>query len=306
MTRNIRLGLIGFGRWGKNYFRTIESVPLVSIDKISTKNSNPELCSSWKGAHTNDWKSVISDSKLDGVIICSPPDTHFEMASFALKNRMPVLIEKPITMNFEDAYELASLSKQNKTLCMVDYIHIYSEAYQKLKQATALLGEIHTVVTEGLSIGPFREDVPVIWDWGSHDISMCVDLIGSDLEIISVSRVKHEKIHNNSEIISVTLKSPTCASISCTFGNASSFKSTKFNVNCELGSLSYDGIQHKLDITSNEGSLLYSYVANKTPLLCLVEIFTSSIASRSFSHPSLKLSCDVTKVVERIFNRIHI
>ena len=59
--------------------------------------------------------------KVDGVLVATPNNTHYHIAEIALKRGVPVLIEKPITTNYEDAIKLCDLAQKNNTFISVGY-----------------------------------------------------------------------------------------------------------------------------------------------------------------------------------------
>ena len=50
-----------------------------------------------------DWKTAVSRSDVDMVIISTPPSLHADMALFAIENGKHVLCEKPLAHTLEDA-----------------------------------------------------------------------------------------------------------------------------------------------------------------------------------------------------------
>lgn len=109
---------------------------------------------------TNDYTELVGE--VDGVIIATPPDTHFEIASYFLKLRIPVLCEKPISNKYDEARELDELSKFHNTPCLVNQTRRFFPTYQKIKNLIAAgeLGEL-TKIT-------FHEGVDFDWPAASR------------------------------------------------------------------------------------------------------------------------------------------
>ena len=57
--------------------------------------------------------------------------------------------------------------------------------------------------SEGGGLGPFRENISGLWDWGPHDISMCLDIVGSMPLNIFAEKLKQ---NNNQEICKLAQK----------------------------------------------------------------------------------------------------
>ena len=56
--------------------------------------------------------------------------------------------------------------------------------------------QIKSIKTQASNFGPVRRDTPVIWDWGSHELSILISLVGSKPQKIKIKRtmnIKNEK-----------------------------------------------------------------------------------------------------------------
>mgnify|MGYP003630617742 CR=1 FL=1 len=150
-----RLVHVGKGPWGTNYLKTYKKFPVVI-----------------QVAERGTWQSLI-DSRPDGVVICTPPSTHIEIARHALELGIPVMIEKPLALAFSEASVLGQYSSP----ILVNHLYLFSAKYQALKQAVQNK-RIKTISTTGIGTRS-HEGYSVLWDYGPHDISMILDLIGS-------------------------------------------------------------------------------------------------------------------------------
>ena len=66
-------------------------------------------------------------SKLDAVIVCSPTATHMEVVMLCLEHKIPVMCEKPLSMNVKEiaeAYKYAE-QKQVPLLCGLSFFFLY-------------------------------------------------------------------------------------------------------------------------------------------------------------------------------------
>lgn len=121
--------IVGYGNIGKVYFKILKNISRVKkiyiIDKYEDKK---------KGIHS---LSSFKRKKIDNVdyaFICSPSHLHFNHASYFLRCKIPVLIEKPFVLKIKHAYELIKLSKQNKTICCSVFQNRYNKSILKLKK----------------------------------------------------------------------------------------------------------------------------------------------------------------------------
>ncbi len=74
-----------------------------------------------------DYRKLLSEVKLDGVIVSSPHTFHYEHAKAALEAGCHVMVEKPFTTNSKDAKELVELANKNnlKSKC-VTWLELYA------------------------------------------------------------------------------------------------------------------------------------------------------------------------------------
>lgn len=177
--RALRIGLIGLGRWGKRYVVALLQMPDVELVGIAGRAHQFDcLDDSLKGSFDEDWRVVCLDPSLDGIIVATSPESHYEVVKFALERGLPTLVEKPFTLSASETDELHYLSRKQNVLCMVNYIHLYANGYKDLKKNVGACGRVREIYSESFAYGPFRSGASVLWDWGCHDISMCIDLLG--------------------------------------------------------------------------------------------------------------------------------
>ena len=170
----LNLALIGVGKWGKNYLRAVQGIRHGQIKYIVSRDSN--IIKSLEGTyiHVSDYHDLLQCSDLHGVIIATPSSSHYEIVNFFLEKNIHVLVEKPLTTSYEDAKKLHALFTRRRSIVMVGHIYLHHPAFQKLVSLIPSLGKISKIFMESGNYGPFRTDASALWDWGPHDISMCL------------------------------------------------------------------------------------------------------------------------------------
>lgn len=175
----LTIGLIGAGRWGQVYLRTLALLQeRCRLTHVAT--SRPEAVSRYPQPVTvmPDWRALIR-AECDAVIIATPPAVHAEMVEACLEARKPCIVEKPFCLDPDTAERLSRRIDASGVPVLVDHTHLFHPAYEALKRALERSREpIRTIVSEGMGFGPFRSGVPALWDWGPHDVSLCLDLMG--------------------------------------------------------------------------------------------------------------------------------
>ena len=117
-----KTGLIGLGTISQYYINGLHESSLLNL--VATCDLNEKAYS--RALFSNipfykDYKEMIEKEKLDYIIISTPPNSHFEIAKYALEHNVNVLIEKPATTSLEELEYLLELTKKKKLIFHVMY-----------------------------------------------------------------------------------------------------------------------------------------------------------------------------------------
>lgn len=187
--KSVRVGVIGCGYWGPNLIRNFNELPEASVVAVADfradrlemiRNAYPHV------AVTDDYRMLFS-MNLDAVVIATPPNTHFPLAQECMQNGLHVLIEKPMTLNSQDAQALIDLSEAKGVTLMVGHTFEYNPAVRMLKEIidSGELGSIFYLDAVRVNLGMFQKNLDVLWDLAPHDISILLYLL--EFDPISVS-----------------------------------------------------------------------------------------------------------------------
>ena len=187
----LRIGAIGGGYWGPNLIRNFVEIPnavLVAVADLSQDRLDHLQARFPQIQHaTKNYKDLF-EMDLDGVVIATPPDTHFPIAADCIQHNLHVLVEKPVTLNSADAASLIDLAHKHDRVFMVGHTFEYNPAVRALKEMidSGELGEIYYIDAVRASLGLFQTKANVLWDLAPHDISILRYLLGADPETVSV------------------------------------------------------------------------------------------------------------------------
>ncbi|MBN3039010.1 MAG: Gfo/Idh/MocA family oxidoreductase [Candidatus Omnitrophica bacterium] len=186
----VKIGIIGCGYWGPNYLRNFmqlkDSEVLIccdlrreNLDKVKKHFHTVEL--------TTDYNQVLRDRMIDAVVIATPAKTHYKIAKAALAKGKHVLVEKPLTLTYNESKKLVDMARKKEKMLMVGHTFLFNPAVRKLKEYISKgdLGEIYYLHATRTHLGLVRKDVNASWDLVPHDISIFSYLL--DESPISVS-----------------------------------------------------------------------------------------------------------------------
>jgi hypothetical protein len=139
--KTIRLGIIGAGGVTQSKhlpaiwrLKTIwEPIEVPAIVK-RTERDGRRIAEMYGCRWYADHKEMLDREELDGVIVASPDDLHYEHAMACLERGLHVLVEKPITRSLVQSEAMCRLADQKSLVLMTVANKRYSPPYRRAKQ----------------------------------------------------------------------------------------------------------------------------------------------------------------------------
>jgi predicted dehydrogenase len=208
--RALRVALVGtafMGRTHSHAWRTAARFfPLPLEPELAVLvGSNPETTREradvlgWSEAST-DWRAVIERDDIDLVDICTPGDTHAEIAIAALEAGKHVLCEKPLANSVEEAERMAAAARASDRVAMCGFSYRRTPALALAKRFVdeGRLGAIRHVRAQYLQDWLRDSEAPLTWrlqkdragsgalgDIGAHSIDTAQWLTGRRISSVS-------------------------------------------------------------------------------------------------------------------------
>ena len=234
------------------------------------------------------------------MIIATPPATHAEIARAAIEINLPVIIEKPLTLDVAEAATLTETAEKHDALVLVDHIHLYNPAFRALKTMVAGWNRIDKIESRSGKWGPFRNDAPVLWDWGAHDIAMLLDFIGDLPENVSTKQIGSYAVEGGqAESIAIDLEWETGLTAKVEINNHRSKKIKRFEVYADTEVLVFDDLAeqkliHSIDSGKNFNPIK---VPSDPPLTVILREFAQAIRNNEKDISGLLLGKLVVSVL---------
>ena len=198
----IRTAVVGAGKMGAIHAKVYNQLPqseLVAVVDIDA-NKAQRLADQYNCLASADCADILD--KVDAVTIATPTVTHLKLAKVFIKNKIAVLIEKPLAANVKEGKKVVALAKKHN--CVVAVGH--SERCNPVAQAIKRLDiEPKFIEANRISPYPFRStDVGVVLDVMIHDIDIILSLAASKIkrvDAVGVNVVEEEEDICNARIV---------------------------------------------------------------------------------------------------------
>ena len=173
------VAVIGGGYWGKNLVRNFYSLNALKIVSDKSEAIMAGLKDQFKDLDTClALSDVLSRDDIQGVVISTPAETHFNVARESLLAGKHVYVEKPLVLEEAEGRELIELAQKNDRVLMVGHLLQYHPVFVRLKEMTRAgeLGRVNYIYSNRLNLGKIRREENILWSFAPHDISMILSL----------------------------------------------------------------------------------------------------------------------------------
>ncbi len=213
MSEQLRVGMVGYAFMGAAHsqaWRTVNhafDLPLsASMTAVCGRSTEAVAAAAAKlgwAEHTTDWRSLIARDDIDVIDICTPGDTHAEIALAALAAGKHVLCEKPLANSVAEAREMASAAAAAqaqgvRAMCGFNYRRVPAAALMRQMIASGRIGTIRHVRAVYLQDWIVDPNFPLVWrlrkdvagsgalgDIGAHIVDLTQYVTGQSITSVS-------------------------------------------------------------------------------------------------------------------------
>ena len=175
----VRTAVVGAGKMGAIHAKVYDQLPqsnlvaVVDTDAAKAKR----LAGKYNCSDYTDCAALLG--KVDAATIATPTVTHLELAKIFIKNKVAVLIEKPLAVNVRQGRKIVSLARKNDCVVAVGHSERCNPVVQAIKRLDV---EPRFIEADRVSPYPFRStDVSVVLDVMIHDIDIILSLAASKI-----------------------------------------------------------------------------------------------------------------------------
>ncbi len=186
MSKQLNIGLLGCGRWGRNILRD-----LVALDcRVTIYDPDPEVQNKVQAdlATNCSFSTEINNfsDQHDGFVVASPTDQHYLSLLSLLSSNKPIFCEKPICANSEHANEIARLAPEQVFVMEKWRYHSGIQALADIAQSEEL-GRVQQLRTIRVQLGQPHHDVDGCWILTPHDLSIVDQILGEIPNLVAAS-----------------------------------------------------------------------------------------------------------------------
>jgi myo-inositol 2-dehydrogenase/D-chiro-inositol 1-dehydrogenase len=216
--RSVRVGLIGYGAWGRHHAHAIASVPDVELSAICARSprSVADARRDYPTATVyEDYNELLQQENVELCDIVLPSDQHYDAARAVLESGRHLLLEKPMTLSIERCRELIELARARGHVLAVGHELRLSSLWGKVKELieAGAIGEPLYALIElwrhpyRLGSGGWRYDINRVGSWILEEPIHFFDLArwyfsgaGEPVSIYARAngtRLEHPELHDN-------------------------------------------------------------------------------------------------------------
>jgi len=188
----MKIAIIGLGYWGEIILRTIQGFKK-KINYLCVVDKNPsqrKKAQSYRVSFSNNLKQLLP--KIEAAIIATPENTHYLLAKECLLAKKHVLVEKPLSLKYQEAQELVKIAKKNRLILMVDHTFLFDRSFLTIKKEIekGRIGKLLKIDSFRFSLNIIKPFTNAIIDLFPHDLALFSNLMKESPKVINVNRQK--------------------------------------------------------------------------------------------------------------------
>ncbi len=178
MSNVLRVGMVGYAFMGAAHSQGWRNAPRffdlpvgVELTAVAGRNAEAVQAAADRmgfASTSTDWRELLDRDDIDLIDICTPGDTHAEIAIAALRAGKHVLCEKPLANTVDEAEEMAAAAREAAAqgvfaMCGFTYRRTPALAYARRLIEQGRLGTIRQVRGQYLQDWLHDENAPMTW-----------------------------------------------------------------------------------------------------------------------------------------------
>jgi predicted dehydrogenase len=194
-----KIALIGIGKMGLSHLAIANQTSGIEVAAVCD-TSKPllrilEKNTTFKGY--SDYKKMIDEVSLDGIMINVPNAFHFDIARYCIEKGINIFVEKPLTLSHVQTKILVELSVDRGVKGQVGYVNRFNPVFQRVKKflEDGVIGDVVSYsnsMVGGVILSEnkgWRNDYAkgggCLFDYGVHCFDLATYFFGTDVKVQS-------------------------------------------------------------------------------------------------------------------------
>ena len=169
MHRKVRVAIVGAGVIAKTahipaYISNKNSEVVAIVD--SSEKRLKRIVRQFKVKNTfSSVDDLFDNMEIDAMSICTPPDTHAEIALKGLQHGVHILCEKPMATNIADGKRMVNAARRNERILMTGFHRRFIPNYQEAKKQmlNGSLGHVYCIEDRFVEPNPLYTYTKSTW-----------------------------------------------------------------------------------------------------------------------------------------------
>lgn len=223
------IAVLGCGYWGQNHIKTLKaSGHLYAVSDIDMDRAK-DIANIYNVIAIEPSK-LFSCNNIDAITLALPPQFHAQNALLAIKQNKDVFIEKPISLNIQEAYSVIQCAKEQNTIVMVGHVLRFHSAFEELQKQIdgGAIGDIKYINAKRWGFGKFHAKSDAMWDLAPHDLSLILALAKQEPTSVNINGA--QILNDNFDFTEINMQFTTDIKASLSVSRLSPYCERKFMV----------------------------------------------------------------------------
>ncbi len=193
--RPLRVGVVGAGGMGACHARNVAEIAGVELAWVADPDDStgPEIAADLDCGWVPDANEAIDE--CDALVVACPDRFHAHFLNAALARRLPVLCEKPMTVELADGRRIIDTEQEiGRRLVQVGFMRVYDERHVQVADAVAGLGVVNHIRSVHRNTNEVARPLDqMLVESMIHDIHSARWLSGAEIVEVRTSVVRRDR-----------------------------------------------------------------------------------------------------------------